>query len=139
MAAIGVRVKVVGLDKMDAALAQVLIKARIGAAVGIEDALYEIASAWADRVPVLEGHYRSAMQQQNAVSVYIKYGADPYGYVKVPWVRGVPKDEQPQLYARRLEFGDSEMAPQPAARPAVDATRPKVAEIVGDGIAARVR
>lgn len=62
---------------------------------------------WKERVPVLEGHYRDSI-------TVVEQGPD--AAVTVGPVAGVPPDEQPVLYAPKLEFTS-----HPALRPAIDA------------------
>jgi len=85
-----------------------------------------IAEEWAARVPVLDGNYRASLQQEDTVKTTgTKTGA--LGSVRPTIVGGIPLEEQPILYAAKLEFQS-----EPSARPAFDASRDEAAQVVGD-------
>lgn len=85
-----------------------------------------IAEEWAAQVPVLDGHYRRSLQQDDTVKVAAtKNGAS--GSVRPTIVAGIPLNEQPILYAAKLEFTS-----EPSARPAFDASRDHAAQVTGD-------
>lgn len=71
-----------------------------------------IKEAWKSLVPVLEGNYRESI----TVAWLGKLGKAAVG---TAWMGSVPADEQPVLYASRFEYGDSEIAARPSARPAL--------------------
>lgn len=90
-----------------------------------------IAGAWADRVPVLDQNYRNAMEQPSAVKVAkTKSGAS--GSIGVRTLAGIEDDQQPYLYAPRLEYGDADRAAEPSARPAFDATSGQAVDAAED-------
>lgn len=75
-----------------------------------------VKDAWVGFVPVFEGHYRDSL-----VVVWLDdKGAAAVGTRYLP---GVPRDEQPFIYSKRLEFGDSDIGAQPSARPAAKAAK----------------
>jgi len=75
---------------------------------------------WKARVPVLEGHYRDSIAT-------VEQGPDTA--VGVGPVPGVPPNEQPTLYAAKLEFTN-----RPALRPAIDAAGRRIGEAMGDEV-----
>lgn len=90
-----------------------------------------IAEAWRGFVPILEGHYRD--------SIHVAWLGKKGAAVGTKWLAGVPRNEQPVLYARRLETGDSEMPAQPSARPALEQARPEAIEAMADEFRTVVR
>jgi hypothetical protein len=50
-------------------------------------------------------------------------------------VAGVPDEEQPVLYAGRLEFGDADRPAKPSARPAFDTARERAVQAAGEVLA----
>lgn len=84
-----------------------------------------IRDAWAAAAPVGEapadphpGAYRRSLEQPDAVFVKPnKNGAS--GNVRPGYVAGIAEDDQPRVYAAKLEFRDGE----PSARPAFDSSR----------------
>lgn len=100
------------------------IRREVRGATSIPEAGAEVlAEAWRDRVPVDEGHYRDSIE-------VVMDG--PTAIVRVGRVQGVPDDEQPQLYAVRLEYGDEERAPQPSLRRAIFESRRQIADAMAD-------
>lgn len=103
-----------------------------------------LADAWRDRVPIDEGHYRDAIEHKAKAG---KRGAT--GLVQVGKAPGVPDDEQPRLYAARLEFGSARATKatltagrtdfasrsrraQPSLRPAFDACKGEMVDTMSD-------
>lgn len=74
-----------------------------------------IKEMWRSLVPIDEGHYRDSL----AVVHLPEKGAA----IGTAMLAGVPRDEQPFIYSKRLEYGDSEMTAQPSARPALKASK----------------
>ncbi len=130
-------VTIKGLPQLAVALDKVGQQSQAGAVEGIFAALTEIANVWAGNVHVDKGHYRAAMQQPNAVKVRVS-GRGAVGYVSVPYVKGLKKNEQPQLYALRDEYGDLARRANPAARNALDTVEPRIPNIVGKDIKSSV-
>jgi hypothetical protein len=96
-----------------------------------------IADAWADRVPVLDGNYQDAMRATDAVKA-AGTAKGALGSVAPRRLEGVEDDQQPYLYAARLEFGDADRAAEPSARPAFDATAGAATQEVGDVLHAAI-
>jgi len=71
-----------------------------------------IKDAWKGLVPVLEGHYRDSL-------AVVWLPTDQKAGIGTSWVPGLARDEQPVMYAKKLEFGTSGQAAQPSARPAL--------------------
>ena len=90
-----------------------------------------IAERWRALVSILEGNYRDAIH----VAWLGKKGAA----VGTKWLGNLPRNEQPVMYARRLETGDSEMPAQPSARPALEQARPEAIEAMADEFRTVVR
>jgi HK97 gp10 family phage protein len=84
-----------------------------------------LATEWRSRVPVLDANYQAALDKAPRAA---KTRARASGSVAPRKVAGVADDEQPVLYAGRLEFGDADRAAEPSARPAFDATRERAVE-----------
>lgn len=105
-----------------------------------------LAKEWRGKVPVLDGNYRSAIEAKAKPG---KIGAT--GLVQVGSAPGVPPDEQPRLYAARLEFGSAratkatrsagrtdyarrERKAQPSLRPAFDSCKGEMLDAMSDTI-----
>lgn len=104
-----------------------------------------LAEAWRARVPVLDGNYRDAIEAKAKPG---KRGAT--GVVQLRKLGGVPSDEQPRLYAPRLEFGSAYGSKraftsgtagkarirqaQPSLRPAFDAVKGEMLDAMGDEV-----
>jgi HK97 gp10 family phage protein len=86
-----------------------------------------IKDAWEVRVPFKDGHYRRSL----AVGPTKKGMA-----VGVTWLPDLPREEQPVMYAKRLEFGDSARHPQPSMRPALEASRAEATAAAGTELSA---
>lgn len=71
-----------------------------------------IAEAWRGLVPILDGNYRDSI----TVTWLSRIGKAGVG---TAWLSSLADNEQPVLYATRFEYGDSEIAAQPSARPAL--------------------
>lgn len=103
-----------------------------------------LKEAWKSRVPVLDANYRDAIEAKAKPG---KVGAT--GLVQVGKA-GVPDDEQPGLYAARLEFGSynttMSMASsgirgsgrgrvaQPSLRPAFDSCKSEMLDTMSDEV-----
>lgn len=108
-----------------------------------------IADEWGSRVPVGEapedphpGAYQRAMEDVKAVKTSkTKRGAS--ARVGPALLAELPDDEQPRVYAARLEWGDDDRVPQPSARAAFDAVSGEatdaIAEVLRKAIAGVVR
>jgi len=69
-----------------------------------------IREAWEGLVPVKDRNYqRSLTVAQTGAGVA----------VGTAWLPDLPRNEQPVMYARPLEFGNSHQGAQPSARPAL--------------------
>lgn len=96
------------------------------------------ADEWADRVPVGEppddphpGAYRRAMEDPKAVKTSkTKRGAS--ASVAPALLGELPDDDQPRVYAARLEWGDADRVPQPSARAAFDAVSAQAVDAIAD-------
>lgn len=75
-----------------------------------------ILARWQQLVPVLDANYRDAL----AIQWLKGEGAAAIG---TRWMDSLPRNEQPLMYAKRLEIGDSEMAAQPSMQPALKAAQ----------------
>jgi len=75
---------------------------------------------WLARVPVLDGNYRDAL----VVAWLGKDGAA----VGTRWLPELPREQQPFIYSKRLEFGTYGVRPQPSARPALEAGKREALE-----------
>lgn len=91
-----------------------------------------IAKAWRDLVPILDGNYRDSI----SVAWLARIGKAGVG---TAWLPALPRDEQPVLYASRFEYGDSEIAARPSARPALKQAQAAAIEAAGVEIATRVK
>jgi hypothetical protein len=80
-----------------------------------------IREKWRDLVPVLDGNYRESL-------TVAWLGARKGAAVGIRWLPQVPREDQPVLYAKRLEFGDWAIPAQPSARPALAAARAEAVE-----------
>jgi len=124
-------VKVLGLPELQAEIDRTTAELRAAEDPAQMAAAVPILEAWRSRVPVLDGNYRDSLTIAN---LGVKGAA-----VGTAWLGEVPREEQPVMYAKRLEFGDSTMRPQPSARPALEATRQQAAEAGGDEFRSVVR
>lgn len=102
-----------------------------------------MAVAWSERVPIgsletgdqMPGAYRDELRLPGVVKAGINKGMDPEGIGvlkgasgsvgprKRPALSGLPDNQQPAVYAARLEFGDLTHPAEPSGRPAFDASR----------------
>ena len=73
-----------------------------------------ILEAWQGLVPYQDGNYRRSLAVGQT-----KAGTA----VGVTWLRDLPREQQPVMYAKPLEFGNSHQPPQPSARPALAASQ----------------
>ena len=90
-----------------------------------------IRETWHGMVPVLDGNY-----QQSLTTVWDpKVGA----VVGTAWVPGLPRDDQPFLYSKRLEFGDATLPAHPSARPALAASRQRALDAAEEPLASVVK
>lgn len=80
-----------------------------------------IKEAWKGLVPILDGNYRDALTVQWIEG--IRKAAIGTG-----WLASLPPNEQPVMYAKRLEFGTGGVTARPSARPAMKAARPQALE-----------
>jgi HK97 gp10 family phage protein len=122
---------------------------------GVKDALLQKATlaggkvleeAWKERVPIKDGNYRAAITAQAKPG---KRGAT--GLVSVKDVPGVDKEDQPKLYASRLEFGSARAThatltsgrtdfasrgrvAQPSLRPAFDSVQGEMLDAMADEV-----
>jgi HK97 gp10 family phage protein len=119
-----------GGPELAAALARLDDAVRVRAAKDAVLAAGDVISQeWRSRVPVLDAHYQAALDKAPRAGK-TKVGAS--GSVAPRKVAGVADDEQPVLYAGRLEFGDADRAAEPSARPAFDATRERAVEAAAE-------
>jgi hypothetical protein len=91
-----------------------------------------LADEWQGRVPVLDANYQHSLEGAERAAK-TKSGAS--GSVAPRRVSGLPDDEQPFAYAARLEFGDTDRAAEPSARPAFDASSDHAVEAAADVLA----
>lgn len=112
--------KVLGLDQLQGEIDKVVRELEVQEQPAMMAAGQPILETWQAMVPVLDGNYRRAL----AVVWLGKIGAA----VGPTWLADLERDEQPILYSKRLEFGDSLMPAQPSARPALEASRPAAIE-----------
>ena len=107
-------------------------------------ALKAMADAWASRVPIGSpphdihpGAYRRAMEEATMKAGGTKTGAS--GTVRPGLLSDLPDNEQPRLYAPKLEYRDGE----PSARPAFDGVKSELPDVMGkvvwDGLARYTR
>jgi HK97 gp10 family phage protein len=125
------RVKIAGLSELQAEtekLAKELREAEQPSAMAAGEVIRE---AWAGLVPVLDGNYRDSL----AVVWLGKQGAA----VGISWVGGLAREDQPVMYGKRLEFGDSIIPAQPSARPAVESSRAEALEAGAEPLRSVVR
>jgi hypothetical protein len=95
-----------------------------------------IAEEWSRRAPVgtppedeHPGAYRDSLLLPDAIRVRAsKNGAT--GRISPGTVSGIEMDDQPRVYAPKLEFRDS----PPAARPAFDATKDEAVDVIGESL-----
>lgn len=115
-----------GGPELAAALARLDDAVRVRAAKDAVLAAGDVISQeWRSRVPVLDAHYQASLESATRAA---KTRAGASGSVAPRKVAGLRDDEQPVLYAGRLEFGDAERAAEPSARPAFDTTREQAVE-----------
>lgn len=96
-----------------------------------------IADEWADYVPIGEpphdphpGAYRDSLRSFDAVKV--RATVNGASATIRPAVLGLPENQQPRLYAGKLEFGDGNYEAQPSARPAFDSSQDLVLSTMSD-------
>ena len=118
------RTKVLGIRDLQAEVARTAEELRTAERPAEMAAGEPIRDKWKALVPFHEGHYRDSL----AVAWLGKLGAAG----GTAWVPGLPRDEQPLIYAKRLEYGDSEIRAQPSARPALAAARAEAVEAGAD-------
>jgi HK97 gp10 family phage protein len=95
-----------------------------------------IADAWANMAPVGSppedehpGAYRRSLSDNASVTARSS-ASGATAAIRPAVLSDLPDDQQPRLYAARLEFGDADRDAEPSARPAFDAAqRPALAAI----------
>jgi len=100
-----------------------------------------IADQWANAVPIGKppddphpGAYQRAMREPTAVTVRASTnGAN--GTVRPATLADLADDQQPRLYAARLEFGDADREAEPSARPAFEAAQQPALKTISDMLA----
>lgn len=112
--------KVLGIKELQAEIDRTIKELREAENPAALAAGEPIRDKWRDLVPVLDGNYRNAL----AVGWTGKKGAA----VGTTWLPGLDRREQPVLYSKRLEFGDSVIPAQPSARPALAASKAQALE-----------
>lgn len=90
-----------------------------------------IREKWHGMVPVEDGNYQESL----TVAWDPKAGA----IVGTAWVSGLDRDDQPFLYAKRLEFGDSDLPAHPSARPALAASKREALEAAEEPFRAKIK
>lgn len=125
------RVKIAGLTELQSECDKMAKELAVAERPAEMAAGEEIKEVWRGLVPVDEGNYRDSL----GVSWLGKQGAA----VGITWLSGLDRNEQPVLYAKRLEFGDSEIQAQPSARPAVEQSRAAALEAGAEPLRAVVR
>ena len=107
--------KVLGLPELDEACrdtANELMEAEQPSAMAAAEPIKE---KWVELVPVLDGNYRRSL----TITWLGKVGAG----IGTAWLNDLPRNEQPFLYAKPLEFGNSHQGAEPSARPAIAASK----------------
>lgn len=115
-----IKVRIQGLRELDREMQKVsreLMEAEDPAQMAAGEPIRE---KWASLVPVLDGNYKRAL----TVRWLGKKGAA----VAVGWLGDIDRNDEPILYSKRLEFGDSEIPAQPSARPALAAAQQQALE-----------
>lgn len=84
-----------------------------------------ILERWKALVPVLDEHYRNSL-------VLVWLGAKQGAAIGTSWLPTLPREEQPFLYSKPLEFGNSHQSAQPSARPALAASQAEALEAGGN-------
>lgn len=107
--------KILGLSDLQASIDSTVEDLREAEDPATMAAGQPIRERWAGLVPVKDGNYRDSL-----VVVHIEGKGAAVG---TAWLGRVPREEQPFLYSKRLEFGDSVIPAQPSARPALAAAR----------------
>lgn len=128
----GLKVRVLGgvdLDKEIGRLVRDLEQVEDPAALAAAEPILDM---WRSMVPILEGHYRDAL-----TIVWIKEVAK--AGIGTRWLGGLERNDQPFIYSKVLEFGDSDTAAQPSMRPALKASRPAAIEAAAVPIRARIK
>ena len=90
-----------------------------------------IRDKWKSLVPVLDGNYRDSLR--------VAWTGTKGAAVGTGWVPGLPREDQPVMYAKRLEFGLEGIHPQPSARPAAAAARADALKAGGEPFRTVVR
>lgn len=101
--------------KRDMGVLGVLMAGSVAEAA-VEEGCKVMKTAWKGTAPVYEGHYQDAIfykVEKNRLT-------GPMGWIYVGWLGSVPFDEQPFLYAQRLEYGRGGIPANPSARAAFD-------------------
>lgn len=112
----GLRVRVLGdvdLKKEVSRLIKDLDEVEDPAAMAAAVPIWE---KWRELVPVLEGHYRDSL-----TIVWLK--AEQKAGIGTRWLPYLERNDQPVIYSKTLEFGDSDAAARPSQRPALKASR----------------
>lgn len=114
------KVKMLGIREMQQACDQTareLMEAEDPAALAAGE---PIKDKWKGLVPWYEGNYER--------SLAVAWTGIKGAAVGTAWVPGLPRDEQPFIYSKRLEFGEFGTTAQPSARPAMVAARAEALE-----------
>lgn len=123
--------KVLGLDDLQESIDSTVEELRAAEDPAALAAAVPYLEKWRGFVPVLDGNYRD--------SLTVAWLGEKGAAVGTRWLPQLPREEQPVMYAKRLEFGDSEIHAQPSARPALAAGRQEALEAGGEEFRSVVR
>ena len=119
-----IKVRVLGMDKVQQELKRVsaeLVAQEDPAQMAAGEPIRE---KWASLVPVLDGNYKRA--------ITVRWLGKKGAAVAVGWLGDIDRNDEPILYSKRLEFGDSEISAHPSARPALVASQQAAMEAGAD-------
>jgi hypothetical protein len=117
------KVKVLGISEMQAEAASMAAELRAAEDPAAMAAGAPIRDKWHGLVPILDGNYRDSLTVAHTTK-----GAA----VGTAWLARLPREEQPFIYSKRLEFGESGVTAQPSARPALEAARAEALDAGAD-------
>jgi hypothetical protein len=122
---------VLGLKELNAEVQRVAKDLEMAEDPAAMEAAKVYLKFWRQLVPVLDANYQSSL-----VTTWLPTKGAAVG---ISWLGSLPRDEQPVLYAKRLEFGDHEITAQPSARPAQEAGRGEALEAAGVPLTAVIK
>lgn len=116
-------VKVDGLEEMEATIRDLNARLEDVTDPAAMAAAQPILARWRSLVPVLDANYQRSLAAVPASKGRVAIGTQ--------WLDDLDRNEQPVLYAKPLEIGNSRTPAQPSMRPALAAAQQEAIDAAG--------